>query len=378
MHPSSLAVAVSLLGSPQTPSLDASRIPAATWYVAPPPAEAPRVLRGDWEPPDTILVGFNNAWPSALRVMLEEMARTTSIWVMLEDGHSRSDARRFLRRLTPSSRAAVRLLDMRVDTSWVRDYGPFQTREADGTLVWIDTGYGSDRPLDDTVPTRLANVAGVEIEPLETGLDGGAIASNGAGLCVTTLEYMFSEGVAPDDTELLTPMLHQLGCKALAFVPALEKEPTLHVDPFVQFLARDVVAVAKFDRARDPGDWRRTEATAVALRSAANDIGQRLRIVRVPTWFEDVTYYTYINGLRLADVYLVPSFRNVPAAFEQSAHEALATALPDLPLVAVPGDDLVALEGVVHCAALGLELGTARPTGTTAARAAAEGARRPL
>jgi agmatine/peptidylarginine deiminase len=348
------------------PSANASRIPASSWFVAPPPDGAPRTLRGDWEPPDTILVGFNNAWPAALRVMLEEMTRSAAVWVLLEDGHSRAQARRFLRRLTPAAESAVRVLDLRVDTSWVRDYGPFQTREADGTLLWIDAGYGGSRPLDDAVPTRLANWAGIEVEPLELALDGGAVASNGAGLCVTTIEYMVSEDVARDDASVLVPTMHALGCKVFAFVPALEKEPTLHVDPFVQFLASDLVAVARFDRARDPGDWRRTEAAAVALRSAASDIGQRLRIVRVPTWFEGETYYTYINGLRLADAWLVPSFRNVPRPFEQEAHGILAGALSDVPLVTVPGDELVALEGVVHCAALGLEIGTARPTGTTA------------
>jgi agmatine/peptidylarginine deiminase len=358
------------LGSSVVPTANPFRIPTSSWIVAP-PSESPRVLRGDWEPPDTVLVGFNDAWPGALQTMLEEMTRTATVWVLLEDGHSRANARRFLRRLTPPAKAAVRVLDLRVDTSWVRDYGPLQTREVDGSLVWIDAGYGGARPRDDAVPTRLATWAGVEVEPLELAIDGGAIASNGAGLCVTTIEYMLSESVAVDDADVLVPAMHTLGCTVLAFVPALEKEPTLHVDPFVQFLAPDLVAVARFDRARDPGDWRRTEAAAVALRSAASDIGQRLRIVRVPTWFEGETYYTYINGLRLADAWLVPSFRKVPAAFEQTAHQVLAAALPDVPLVTVPGDDLVELEGVLHCAALGLELATARPMRTTAARAGA-------
>lgn len=367
---SHLGVTAYLLGcSPGVPCADPFRIPTASWMVAPSPEASPRVLRGDWEAPDTVLVGFNNAWPGALQVMLEAMTRTAAVWVLLEDGHSRKAARRFLRRLDASAASAVQVLDMRVDTSWVRDYGPLQARETDGSLVWIDAGYGGTRPLDDAVPTRLANLVGVEVEPLEIALDGGALASNGTGLCASTIEYMSSENVAVDDAAVLVPMMHQLGCKALAFVPALEKEATLHIDPFVQFLAPDLVAVARFDRARDPGDWRRMEATAVALRSAAADMGLRLRIVRVPTWFEGETYYTYINGLRLADAYLVPSFASVPRHFEQEAHRVLATALPDVPLVAVPGDDLVALEGVVHCAALGLEIGTARAAGTTAARA---------
>lgn len=312
--------------------------------------------RGDWEAPDVMIMAFNESWPIARDIMVQTAARSADVWIVLEDGHSRAAAKAWRRRLPEESRARVRILDVRVDSPWVRDYGPLQLRNPDGGTQWLDATYSGSRPLDDVVPVRLGNLMDAWVSPLEFGLDGGALVSNGRGLCATTVEYLETESVEATDDAFLRPLAAKLGCRGLALLPALEDEPTAHVDPFVQFLGPDLAAVAMFDPETHPEDYDRTELAAAALVRAASRLGQTLRLVRVPTWAKGESYYTYINGLRLGDSYLVPTFDAVPSDIEEAAHAALGWAMPDVELVLVPGDRLVDHDGVVHCATLGIDI----------------------
>jgi agmatine/peptidylarginine deiminase len=44
----------------------------------------------------------------------------------------------------------------------------------------------------------------------------------------------------------------------------------------------------------------------------------------------------------------------VPLWLEKEAYDALSASMPGVELVPVPADDMIELEGAVHCLALGL------------------------
>lgn len=313
-------------------------------------------LRGDWEAPDTLLVVFNDDWPETLAAVTREGVRNADVWMMIEDGHTRAEARTFLRRmkLPAELRSRIKLLRIVTDSAWVRDYGPLQVQQPTGNLMWLDGDYAGERRRDDAVPAALAALQGMPLETLGFPLDGGAIASSGTGLCVTTSDYLLGEGVDPNDEATLQPLAAKLGCRGLLSVPALEREATRHVDPFVQFLTPTRVAVSSVDKVLAPADHRRTELAVRAIRAASKRLGLAMDVVRVPMWIDEATYYTYVNGLQLADSFLAPSYRAVPVEVEAAAFEELATAMPHRVIIPVPADELIDAEGVIHCMTLGL------------------------
>ena len=193
---------------------------------------------------------------------------------------------------------------------------------------------------------------GVELEGLSIGLDGGALISDGHGLCASTQEYFQWEGIDLGDEDLRRQLLAQLGCATLVLVPTLIREPTRHIDMIAQFLAPDRVAVAQID---DPIDGPRLDVATERLVAAARARGVELQVVRVPmVAADDGEYRSYVNSLRLRRTLLVPTYLDVPPATELDAYEALSSALPEVTLVPVAADEMIRLRGALHCVSLGL------------------------
>jgi agmatine/peptidylarginine deiminase len=348
-----------------TPAADAyARLPEG--HVMRARRRPQRTLVGDYEFPDAVLMTYTSSWPETFTVLATEIAARTNVFVMLEEGEEIADVIAWAGELDVSTRSRVRPFHFVTDTPWVRDYGPLQVRERKGRVLWLDADYSMLRPFDDVVPLRLAEELRVDVEFLQAPIDGGAVASNGLGLCVSTIEY-FAENELPyphavsrwrDRAEVL---LGAIGCRVLALVPALANEGTGHADVLVQFLDPHSVAVALFDPVDALENAMRMETTIETIDRAARMLGIDLNVhgIHVPE-DEAGVYFQYVNSLRLGDVLLVPSYSG---AFEQDEQQALvdwAAALPDAQIIPVPAQDLWDAEGGIHCAALGLHLGGKR------------------
>ncbi len=113
--------------------------------------------------------------------------------------------------------------------------------------------------------------------------------------------------------------------------------------------------LASVDPALAPEDARRLVVIERALRTASERAGVELSIVHVPMPIgHGSEYFSYINGLRLRDRFVVASFPELPNAVQQRAHAALRQAMPGVELVSVPVVDMQELGGEIHCAVLGL------------------------
>jgi len=324
-----------------------------------------RTLVGDYELPDAVLMTYTSSWPVTFTALATEIAERTDVFVLVEEGDEIADVVAWAGGLDLSLRARVRPFHLVTDTPWVRDYGPLQVRERKGRILWLDADYSTWRPFDDVVPLRLAEELRVDLESLQAPIDGGAVASNGLGLCVSTTEY-FAENELPYPHAVsgwrvrAEALLHAIGCRVLALVPALSNEGTQHVDVLVQFLGPHSVAVAQFDPLDALENAMRMQVAVETIDRAARMLGIDLDVhgIHVPE-DEAGVYFEYVNSLRLGDVLLVPSYTG---AFEQDEQEALedwAAALPEVQIVSVPAQDLWDAEGGIHCAALGLYLGRA-------------------
>jgi agmatine/peptidylarginine deiminase len=137
---------------------------------------------------------------------------------------------------------------------------------------------------------------------------------------------------------------------------ALTGETTGHADIIAQFLSPDIVAVAMVDQDESSKLSAELEETVESLVATASAIGQKLSIIRLPIHIDGEYFYSYVNGTRLRNAYLIPSFRNVPLETELMAYRAIRSAIPEVKLIPVPADHMVQRGGAVHCITLGLSL----------------------
>src|SRR5690606_9964409 len=186
-----------------------------------------------------------------------------------------------------------------LDTPWIRDYGPLQTYEVTTGPLWLDFTYGWDRPLDDKMPRSLSRVLKARIETPSFDLDGGAVVSNGDGLCAITRTSLIDAGfvdLALEEPELF---LASLGCRATAVLPTIPEESTGHADVITQFLDKGMAMVAWLDPSSNAGISAALDESAEYLATAAELGGYHLDIVRIPIAVAGETFYSYVNATRL-------------------------------------------------------------------------------
>ncbi|MCA9650691.1 MAG: agmatine deiminase family protein [Myxococcales bacterium] len=322
------------------------------------PTKPERTLVGDWESPSAVVLVYGDEWMDTYELLLDQLTEVVDVTVLVEEGQSLDVVEAGIDALDDAHRARVWTPGHEVDSSWPRDYGPLQTREADGAIAWLDALYSAERPKDDDLPIHLAEWYGAGVEPFEFSIDGGAVASNGAGLCVTTDEYLALADIDAEDEPLVQVMMDRLGCEGLVMVPALAYEDTKHVDLVMQFLSPELVVVARFDPERAPDDAVRANRAARALAAAAEAMGMPLRIERIDSPPPQARQYpSYLNFLQVEGYLLVPSYDMVDESIEQRAMKRLAELVPDRTVVPIPSDDVLPHGGAVHCLTWGMMRG---------------------
>lgn len=313
----------------------------------------------DFAPSTALLMSHSASWEPILEDIIREI--DVPVYLTSEDRDEEAALQAALNRWSGQAKQNVHSLTYDVDSAWVRDYGPIQqvSTAKSRHVRWVDGGYHPDRKLDDELPFYLSRRARVPTKRLSFKMEGGALVSNGDGLCASTEEYMVTAGLYQS---LLEPrkrdrLLSDLGCRTLVLVPALPKEETEHIDLFLQFVARDRVIVADANQDKWPRLNNLLRVSKQRLIAAAKVHGIYLDLVPVtiPKIDEEV-YYTYINGIRVNNRFLVPSFSEVSSVVEQQAYEQLSRAMPKVEIVPIDVRDLPQHLGLLHCVVLGLSL----------------------
>ena len=111
-------------------------------------------------------------------------------------------------------------------------------------------------------------------------------------------------------------------------MPALIREPTGHVDLFVQLAAEDHLLIGRYDPEVEPANAALLDETAEWLSGRTTASGDVLRVSRVPmpTPAADV-YPSHLNATVVNDVVLVPVYRNY-GDVEREAIAVLRRAFP--------------------------------------------------
>ena len=317
--------------------------------------ELPAFQRGDWEPPDTLMLVYEQDWHASLSLLVELAKREVDVTLVAKSRAEASDARS----LWPPGSTNVRVLNLPLDTPWVRDFGPLQLRGDRGELWWLDPKYSDERAQDDRLPELVAELFEVPLVEAPFSLDGGGLSSNGRGLCAMTDMSFYDLQIAMEEPAVQDETLRALGCQALVVTPAIPNEPTGHIDMLVQFVAPDRALVAYSAEEHGLGPAEVEHAVDVALEAilaGAQALGQPLEVVRVPLVVQKDLFYSYVNGVGLDRQYFAPSFASVPQSVENAAHLQLQSALPQHQVFPIDAELMAARGGALHCVTLGLAL----------------------
>ena len=283
--------------------------------------------------------------------------------------------------------SAVQFSIIPMDTMWLRDYGPFFVRQADGTVVVVQAAYRFKRytktddehmtvevrPKDEQVPSLVAAQMNLPVTRMPLDLAGGSLLSNGDGVGVFTYRELVrnKQSRGYDVKQVFALLSEYLGFQELVAVASLKGEPTGHADMFMTFLAPDVAVVSKCDTKTDPENARGLDAIANGLADIKTSRGP-MRIYRVPLPPPKGTHWrTFTNIIMANGVLLMPTFADLDPQMQTEAMETYSRLLPGWQIVGVRADPLLDHNGLLHCITMDVPAFVKLP-------AAAPGAAEPL
>jgi agmatine/peptidylarginine deiminase len=285
--------------------------------------------------------------------------------------------------------SAVQFSIIPMDTMWLRDYGPFFVRRADGTVMVVQAAYRfrrytktddehvtvEVRPKDEQVSGFVAAQMKLPVTKMPLDLAGGSLLSNGDGVGVFTYRELVrnKQSRGYDVKKVFALLSEYLGFQELVAVASLKGEPTGHADMFMTFLAPDVAVISKCDAKRDPENARRLDAIANELANLKTSRGP-MRVYRIPLPPPKDTYWrTFTNTIMANGVLLMPTFADVDPQMQTEAMETYSRLLPGWQIVGVRADPLLYGNGLLHCITMDVPGFVKLPA--AAPRAAAQGRR---
>jgi agmatine deiminase len=277
--------------------------------------------------------------------------------------------------------AGVRVVELACNDSWMRDCGPtFVTNGKEIRAVdWVFNAWGglngglySPWDLDDQVPARVAEMAGVDRYRAPLVLEGGSIHTDGQGTLLTTEECLLNRNRNPELTKSqIENHLHDyLNVDRIIWLKrgVFNDETSGHVDNICCFIRPGVVALSWTDDKNDP-QYEISQECYEILKSAT-DARRRaievhkihqpnpITITKIESEGVKVQEGTLPReeGTRLAGSYInfyfvnggviVPVFNDPHDAYALSA---LSQLLPERKVVGVHAREILLGGGNIHC-----------------------------
>jgi agmatine deiminase len=249
--------------------------------------------------------------------------------------------------------AAVEIVELPLDDSWLRDCGPIYVRDAVGRIA-VHFGFnawgGKFKPWDrDAAVGRL--IAERLGDPVVQGgmvLEGGSILSDGSGTLLTTEQCLLNPNRNPDLSrlQLEDTLSARLGVERIVWLGhglIEDRDTDGHVDLIAAFIAPGRVLLQTV--AQDNPNYEHCEENRSRLERAGIEV---VPLAHLP--------YLEVAGERVAASYLNLYVCNgsviVPvtgAASDPDALSIIAEAFGDRELVPVPGAVLAYGGGGPHC-----------------------------
>ena len=254
----------------------------------------------------------------------------------------------------------VSLYRLKLDTIWLRDFGPRFAETKSGAQS-IDFYYNGQRPLDDKFPISWGELSKDDVSRIKWTLQGGNMQSNGKGFAFVSsrlfqdnaiqLPHASSSTNVEFEKHKLVVDAFKKGCNIdqLLVLEPLRPEATKHVDMFATFVAEDTVVVADVDSKVDPQNAKVLEYNVNLLKQVKID-GEPLKIERIKFPPRNGKYWSpYTNIILANNLLLMPVYDSDPPAAIEAALDVYRGLLPDHHVDTVNMTTMQKLEGALHC-----------------------------
>ena len=332
------------------------------------PREGRLRMPAEWAPRKGTWLGWpcnRDTWPDQVRPQVERAFRAFA--KVLADGGEEvhlcgggAGVRARMEANLQGFAGTIRIHDIPIDDSWLRDSGPIFVRDAETDAIavtdWDFDKWGGKYPpwdQDDLVPSRIAALRGMDRWIPGMKLEGGSIDVDGEGTLLTTEQCLLHENRNPSLTrrDIELRLRRFLGATTVLWLgQGVEGDDTDgHVDDLARFLAPGFVCAAVEDDPNDPNhavlreNFRR-------LRSFRDAKGRKLEVVPLPMPRPVVqlglrTPASYCNFLFSKDGIVLPVFGDPRDELALRRLEA-ATGRTILP---VDSREIIYGQGSLHC-----------------------------
>jgi len=299
----------------------------------------------------------SDTWPhnlaaaqSEFETFVRTIAETETVRLLSDDAIRPDLESRF------KGHSKIELIRIPTNDSWIRDYGPtFVKDQSSQKLVginWIYNCWGEKYPpfdFDVKAAERILIHAGLEQLPSEIILEGGAIETNGLGVCLSTRSCLFnsnrrnsSHRANVSDDEILNELSIKTGCKSIILVdpePIEGDDTDGHIDQIARFVSPRILVVSI------------SQMECVKRALEATGLGQEIETIEIPEpgviqLFDFVLPASYANFYFANGIVIVPQF-GVPN--DEIALKILADLLPERDVIGLPSRNLSVGLGSFHC-----------------------------
>lgn len=306
--------------------------------VAPP---ASFRLPAEYEPTEAVVMGWMAYTP-----MLNDIAKIVS-----QEGNAKVWVANGPNSLNNVPYEKHEKFDCRLNTVWMRDYGPVGILENKQQLAVVDSVYRhyAYRVYDDSLPSCIAESKGMESFDMDLILDGGNLMVDSAGnLFMTNRTYLWNKNKSKEEVDQIlkdyfnVKNIHSIDYAGYPYGPA---DGTGHIDMFVKLLDDSTVLIAETEAKA----FKETcDKAAKYFRSIKAPNGKDYKIVRVKAWVNGRSWYTYTNSLIVNGKVIMPSY----SGHEQDDIDAIAAykaGNPNLEVFKVNSDRSIRAGGSIHC-----------------------------
>ncbi len=260
------------------------------------------------------------------------------------------------------SRTSVDILQMRILTMWLRDFGPVTVSDADGFRSMVDFHYrerrGNNR--DNGIPASLAVSMGLNLMGSPMLAEGGDYLSNGRGLCLLSTRVINRNAhyleMEPDQT--MANFAALLGFETLSMVPPLKGESTGHADMFCAFVRPNLLVVGSYNPADDLENATQLDQIVEGFKDFPTLDGP-LQVERIPMPdHNDGVWRTYTNIVFANGVLLVPIYPDYCPDLDEEALALYRRLLPDRRVVGIDASRLIKMNGALRCITMNIPRGS--------------------
>ncbi len=314
-------------------------------------ARAPEnILRcpGEFERVDGLVIAWEG-YDEVLVPLAVEASKDAKVYIGCEPGYVESARSTLVK--AGAKAENLKFIPARLDSVWMRDYGPYSILKKDGSVEIIDCLYNRPRPNDDKFPKTLGDALSIPVHPCRLIMPGGNFQTDGRGVVLLT-DVVFDPAQGGDPNlsvqQLEKYFADYFGMKKTVLLADMNRDGTGHCDMFSKLLDSERILVGEYATPADgaAGNFDILNRNAELLAKTENGDGKPFKVVRIPMPKYTGTSYTFTNSSYLNKKVFVPVYGN---AFDEKGLEVYRKALPDYKVVGINCSGIIHANGAIHC-----------------------------